>query len=219
MIRSLAATAVACALIPAPPAAAQGITEGALATLSRLIDAACFDLIPDAIGCEQAILLANDQDDSADLVVLSDRRSEGGAQPFLIARAIAFNGTLWGMSPRLEQAGNGSLLVQSEQTGVGRQPWSQTLTLAWRDGAFIVAGLTWQGHDRLTGSSADCDVNLVTGDYRATGRRADPATGTERVILSDAGRIAGARIPAADWGAAGVFPAPCVAAQATLSEG
>ena len=213
-------TAVALCLGPVLPASAQGVTAGEAATLPRLIDAECLDLIEDAIGCEQAILLASESaEDSADLIILTDRRSDTGGVPLLVARDIAFNGALWGMSPWLEQAENGSLLVMSEQTGIGRQAWSQVLTLAWRDGGFVVAGLTWQSYDRLTGSTADCDVNLLTGDYAASAVKSDPATGTDRTILSDQGRIEGARIPAADWGAMAVFPAPCAAAQSALSEG
>ena len=211
MIRALLAL---CLAAPAP-AAAGGLDAAETATLPRLIASACFDLVPDRPGCETAILMASaTEPDRADLVVLTDRRGDPAVEPLLVARGIAFNGAMFGMQPRLAQAANGSLLLTSENSGVGRTAWTETLTLAFRDGGFVVAGLTWQAFDRITGGAAGCDLNLLTGDYAASAQRPDAGT-----VLSETGRLAGARIAAADWVAQSVFPAPCAEAEAALSEG
>jgi hypothetical protein len=47
---------------------------------------------------------------------------------------------------------------------VGRDRWSQSLTLAWRDATFVVAGYSYSSRDTLVaGSESSCDVNLLTG--------------------------------------------------------
>jgi hypothetical protein len=108
------------------------------------------------------------------------------------------------------------LLVHSEQTGIGRSAWNQTLTLAWRDGAFVVAGYTRSGYDRITGSSARCDVNLLTGDYRIEAVRGGGDGKPESVLLDRAGRGEAMALPARVWTLDTAEPAPCAEAFALL---
>ncbi|NKX43874.1 hypothetical protein [Roseicyclus persicicus] len=210
MIRALAP------LLLALPAAAQDLATPEAATLPRLIESACLDLAADHTGCEQAILLASGTEpDLADLIVLTDRRSDPAAAPLLVARGIAFNGAMWGMAPSLAQAENGSLLLRSEQTGIGRFPWMQTLTLAWREGRFVVAGFTWDSYDRARGGSARCDVNLLSGAFVAEASVPD-ATGAAQAVHAAEGRMEPLRIAAADWTHDALVPAPCTAAAEAL---
>jgi hypothetical protein len=48
--------------------------------------------------------------DTADLVILTDRRSGAGAVPLAIARGIVFSGAMWGMTPTLEAGDSGALV-------------------------------------------------------------------------------------------------------------
>jgi hypothetical protein len=189
-------------------AIAQTALDDETRIMGRLIDSRCVDL-HDTIGCEMVILLASETEpDRADLMILTDRRSDKGAQPLLVVRDIAFNGAMWGMAPSLDATPNGSLVVHSEQTGIGRHAWNQTLTIAWRGGAFVVAGVTYGTWDRMTASTAVCDVNLLTGAWET--RRTDQNEDGE--VLRDAtrsGRDMAQKVLLADWHADRALPAPC----------
>lgn len=204
----LAAALVLCA----GEAPAQDLDAGEAATLPRLIASGCFD-IHDSTGCETVILLESAEEaDTADLVILTDRRTEPPAAPLLVVRSVAFNGAMWGMAPSLEQAPNGSLLLHSEQTGIGRYPWTQTLTLAFREGEFLVAGFSYSTYDRALGHNFGCDLNLLTGRYEATlVRVTDPDAGTEEAT-DLGGRTAPERVAVRAWDAFRPLPAPCAEA-------
>lgn len=179
----------------APPLAAQELTAPEASLLPRIIDTLCMDLIPDRNGCETAVLLTSQQDDlTADLVIFTDRR-EGNDQTVetvMLARSMVFNGWAFGQSPSLEASGN-SLRVNSEQTGIGRYGWEQTLTLAWRDGTVTLAGITHAAFDRATLRNMRCDVNLLSGDWEYTFNDGDaePVGG-----FGGGPRLA---VPAASW--------------------
>ena len=194
-------------------APAQGLDSDETATLARLIASDCLDIVPDGIGCEQVILLASDSEpDRADLIILTDRRS-GAAVPLLVARGIVFNGAMFGMSPSVSRSDGGSLLLNSEQTGIGRYPWSETLTLAWREGDFVVAGYSWSTYDRALGGYAACDVNLLTGAFTVEAQRQVAETGADIPLMNETGRGAPLRRSALEWATGGaIVPPPCEAA-------
>ena len=69
-----------------------------------------------------------------------------------------------GQQPELAVTPHGSLLVQSMNESIGRDRWHQTLTVAWRGNAFVLAGYTYEWYDTLDLSNAGkCDVNLLNG--------------------------------------------------------
>jgi hypothetical protein len=77
---------------------------------------------------------------------------------------IAWRGTMWGTQPALEITGRGSLVITSGNEAIGRNRWTQKLTVAYRDNAFIVAGYTYTERDTLApGSHSSCDINFLTG--------------------------------------------------------
>ncbi|WJY21450.1 hypothetical protein QTA57_17125 [Fontisubflavum oceani] len=193
------------------PVWADGLSAPEAALLPRIIDHGCFDIRSDLNGCESVILLTSETDpDAADLVIYPDRRTGDATGPLLLARAVAFNGSMWGTSPSLAQADNGSLLVHSEQSGIGRAPWFQTLTIAWRDDAFVVAGFSYATYDRLTARDFHCDLNILTGDYTHELRIPEPGGDGDRdEVIADQGRGPGAHIPLTDWDVFGPLPAPC----------
>lgn len=89
--------------------------------------------------------------------------TENGAET-IEAEDIAWKGGLYGQEPVLELASNGSVRVVSQNEGCCRHRWRQTLTLAYRQDAIRVAGLTYQWRDTLDLEAyGTCDVNLLTG--------------------------------------------------------
>lgn len=142
-------TLPALAFLCASPALSQDLhPEEAATTLHRVIDHACLDMIEDMIRCENVFLLRGSED-AADLLILPDSRDTENTAPILVARDFVWAGSLFGQWPSISQRDNGSLVITAEQFGVGRGAWSDALTLAWRDGEFIVAGRTWTEIDRI----------------------------------------------------------------------
>ena len=73
-----------------------------------------------------------------------------------------------------------------------------SIGVAWRDGAFVVAGLTYSTSDRTVGRSLVCDVNFRTGGWTVT---ADGAV--------ERGTTPPARLAFADWHDTRELPPPC----------
>ncbi|MCC3244533.1 hypothetical protein LG047_04210 [Methylocystis sp. WRRC1] len=96
------------------------------------------------------------------------------AKPALIKKDAAWSGAMWGARPSLETNAKGSLLIKSENTGIGRDRWSQTLTVVYRNKEFIVAGLTHESYDTLDPSNThSCDLNFLTGKGKRDGKPVD----------------------------------------------
>lgn len=194
--------------LAALPAQAQEIAPAEAATLPRLIDSLCLELHPET-GCEQAILLESETaPDTADLILLTDRRNPDGAQVLLIRRDAAFNGHMWGMAPSLEAGGHGTLLLHSEQSGIGRHPWFQTLTIGWQDEAFRVLRFEQSTYDRFSSSSFTCHVDLMDGTWRAEATWVAPESGEESTE-AQAGTTATAPPAFAELPAVAAIQAPC----------
>jgi hypothetical protein len=71
----------------------------------------------------------------------------------------------------LKLAPNGSVQLGSSHVGVGRSPHEQTLTIAYRGGAYQVVGITRSNWDRIEpDNSTSCDLNLLTGQGKVNGR-------------------------------------------------
>jgi hypothetical protein len=69
-----------------------------------------------------------------------------------------------GQEPYLVELPNGSLAVHTRNDAIGRNRWEQTLTLAVRKEALIVAGFSYQWRDTLEPDNAGwCDINILTG--------------------------------------------------------
>ena len=118
------------------------------------------------------------------------------AEMLVVARNLVWAGLMGGQVPSLEVSAQGSLLVKSEQTGIGRSPWEQTLTLAERDGELRVAGYTFGQWDRLTAGTAVCDWNLLTGNWTMS-FEVPSETGPGR--KSDTSGQRAAQIVVSDW--------------------
>jgi hypothetical protein len=69
-----------------------------------------------------------------------------------------------GTIPSLQVNPQGSLVVSSENIGIGRNKWEQKLTIVYRNNEFIVAGLTYSSRDTLDPKAGgNCDVNFLSG--------------------------------------------------------
>ena len=131
---------------------------------------------------DRAVLV--DGDDGAGLIIyLSD--GENGLKPAAYAPGLVSSGVMFGTLPDLKLSPSGGLQVTSENIGVGRDHWEQTLSLAWRDGQFVVAGITYTANDTLDPKAGGtCDINLLTGK----------GTANRKAV-----KLAPAAIPVSQW--------------------
>ncbi|MEL6767191.1 MAG: hypothetical protein AAFP17_08425 [Pseudomonadota bacterium] len=132
---------------------------------------------------DRAMLVDDPEDSTATLLVFTGQLSGPGFAPALEAIGIAWSGRMFGTIPWLEVNDRGSLLIHAENASVGRNRWREVHAIAWREGAFVLAGYTWESYDTLDpAATTACDVNLLTGrailngtTYRGAPRRVSPS--------------------------------------------
>lgn len=111
----------------------------------------------DGSGAPETFTLLDTGNGTADLQI--DDTSWGT----VFASDIAWVGGI-GQQPELALAPNGSVQLTSMNDAVGRSRWQLTLTIAYRDDAYRVAGYTYRWRDTLDlPDNGVCDVNLLTG--------------------------------------------------------
>jgi hypothetical protein len=111
---------------------------------------------------ELAVLLQGG--DGADLVLHAPQ--EMRLVPVLTVPDVAFVGPMFGQTPSLAARSDTSFVIASEQTGIGRSPWNQQVTVAWRGGDWVVAGFTHTFYDRIDPDrNGRCDLNLLSGGW------------------------------------------------------
>jgi len=78
---------------------------------------------------------------------------------------IVWMGGMGGTVPYLKTSKKtGSLFIHSENDSIGRNRWSQTLTIAYRDKNFMIGGYSYNSYDTLDlSNNLNCDINLFTG--------------------------------------------------------
>ena len=113
---------------------------------------------------DRALLIASaTAPDEADLLVYL---STSAHEMRLAVRkpGIVWHGALWGTQPTLAITARDALVITSANEAIGRNRWTQKLTVVYRQSSFIVAGYTSSNRDTLTpGASTNCDVNFLTG--------------------------------------------------------
>ncbi len=118
-------------------------------------------------SADAAILFLRDEG-MADLV-LYEGNEMTGLEPVLRLDGVIWAGPMAGQTPRLEARSATSFAIRSTQTAIGRTPWDQHITVAWRDGMWKVAGYDYTFHDRIDlDHYGTCSVNLLTGRYTLT---------------------------------------------------
>jgi hypothetical protein len=112
---------------------------------------------------DKAVLAESDEDETELFIYLSDSSTD--EMKLLVHKQnIAWRGGLWGTQPSLEVNERGSLMVISGNQAIGRNRWTQTLTITYRKNTFMVAGYTYTANDTLDlNYNLDCDVNLLNG--------------------------------------------------------
>jgi hypothetical protein len=107
-------------------------------------------------------ILVQGEDGFTDLLiyVVADDGMTLAAQSESIGWARQFQG----MMPELALSPSGALQVITMNEAIGRNRWRETLTVVYRDDAFVVAGYTNNAYDTIDPDYAfDCDINLLTG--------------------------------------------------------
>jgi len=144
-------------------------------------------------GVAERFVLDDTGDGSADLII--ERTGRGT----IVADDIAWIGGI-GQKPALAVAANGSVQVISMNEAIGRNRWRLTLTIAWRDGAYRVAGATYGYYDTLDlNRSGGCDLNLLSGRGILTA-----SNGTQSVMA-----VPLAALSVTDWTDATPLPRAC----------
>ncbi len=156
------------------------------------------DQVPDAV------LILRAAEGMADLVVLTGDPVDG-LHPLITLPGVVSAGPMAGQLPGLETQSVTSFAITTQQSGIGRTAWHQRITVAWRDGGFVVAGYDYDFYDRLDLSRHGiCSVNLLSGRFELTFGPGDEAAQVQRQGATD-----GRAFPLADLGEE--FSAPACA--------
>ncbi|MDQ0561621.1 hypothetical protein QO004_003415 [Rhizobium mesoamericanum] len=148
----------------------------------RIVDAATGDW--DGDGRADLALLVAPEDSASDdqtglYIYLRDSDHE------LLRLSLSAPNKIWGSTsadgvfgqePSLKPAGK-SVAIHSQNSAIGRDRWDQTLTVAYRNKQFVVAGYTYNHYDTLDpNAGGTCDYNALTGKLQKNGKdiKAEP---------------------------------------------
>jgi hypothetical protein len=102
-------------------------------------------------------------DDQADLYLYFND-GKGGMELKQVKKSLVWAGNLAGTLPKLTSGKRGVFYVDSQNEAVGRNRWSQRLTVQYRGNEFLVIGYTYTARDTLDLKySLSCDFDLLTG--------------------------------------------------------
>lgn len=138
---------------------------------ARIISAATGDWNQDG-STDLAMLVSPEEGSDADNGVYIYLASETGALELKSAIPNKVWGDLQmaGRIPSITALPNGSFTLTSLNDSVGRDRWEQTLTIAYRNFDFVVAGYTFTSRDTLDPEAGDdCDLNVLTGKGKHNG--------------------------------------------------
>lgn len=131
-------------------------------------------------GDDRAVLVENG-DFGADLYIYRGlepaRDISKPPKPALVKKGVAWSGGSFGSRPSLETSAKGLLLIKSENTSVGKDRWTETITVVYRNKEFVVAGLTREEYDTLDPNvNHSCDLNFLTGKGKRNGKAIEVKT-------------------------------------------
>lgn len=138
-----------------------------------------------------------DKDGTADLAIIATPERDGednGIYVYLakpaenrlklalsLPNAVWGNLSMFGQEPELVALANGSFTLTTKNDAVGRDRWRQSLTIAYRNFDFIVAGYTFTSYDTLNpDGGGECDLNVLTGKGKSNGQ---PVAGKAQFVL------------------------------------
>ncbi|GAA4180999.1 hypothetical protein [Shinella granuli] len=176
-MKSLIAALLLSAALPAAAGAADFPAE-------RIMAMASGDWNKDGTA-DLAIVATADEDsgENSGLYVYLAKPEEGR-----LALALSLPNSVWGslpimagQEPELAALSNGSFTLVTKNESIGRDRWRQTLTVAYRNFDFIVAGYTFSSYDTLNpDGGSECDLNVLTGKGKALGQ---PISGKAQFVL------------------------------------
>jgi hypothetical protein len=156
--RSAAVLALALACAPGRGSAAE-----VLAQVSA-------DLNGDGIK-DRAALVRNENGDDADLAIYLSANSKAASTPSLVKSAFGSAGSMAGTGPELSINKAGSLVIVFQNDSVGRDRWREQYVIAWRGGALVVAGYSYETRDTLNPAHhGSCDMNFLSGHGLRNGK-------------------------------------------------
>lgn len=171
----------------------------ALLTLSLSLPAAAQDVVDSTVsdlngdGLRERFTLLDYGTGTVDLII------EDAGPERITAAGIAWMGGI-GQEAELDLAVNGSVRLMSMNESIGRNRWHLTLTIAYRGGAYMIAGYTYSHYDTLNLDDAGtCDLNLLNGNGFLT-----VGTGPKQAIRHDV-----AQVPVTEWKETAPIPEVC----------
>ena len=151
----------------------------------------------DEDGRKELAVLVGESDIS--LAIFGQTEDYGPMRLVAEGPGLAWMGSL-NEPPRMEITEAGSLRVTSSNWGIGRNKWEMDVIVAWRSGAFRVAGIRFVEVDTLElESGRSCDVNLLTGRGILTSNREDAPDIAVRAVIG--------AVPIEDWPENGIAQA------------
>lgn len=175
-MKSLAAALVFSIALPAAAMAADFPAD-------RIVAMASGDWNKD--GVADLAVIATPGDDSGDdnglYVYLAKPVENRLTLALSLPNSIWGNLTMYGQEPEVAALANGSFTLTTKNDSVGRDRWRQSLTVAYRNFDFIVAGYTYSAYDTLNpDGGGECDLNVLTGKGKSSGR---PVAGQAQFVL------------------------------------
>lgn len=150
-------------------------TQSNTILVDQVIDAAVGDWNGD--GLKDLAVLADSSDPDAEIglyIYLRDPDSQ------MLKQAAAAPDRFWGRTHAGGMAGqeaavsalsNGSIAIDTQNAGIGRSRWRSRISVALRNGRFLVAGYTHNEYDTLQQEKPlDCDLNLLSGKGTVNGK-------------------------------------------------
>ncbi|MCR6498581.1 hypothetical protein MUO32_06025 [Shinella sp. CPCC 101442] len=175
-MKSLAAALVFSIALPAAAMAADFPAD-------RIVAMASGDWNKD--GMADLAVIATPGDDSGDdnglYVYLAKPEENRLTLALSLPNSVWGNLTMYGQEPEVAALANGSFTLTTKNDSVGRDRWRQSLTVAYRNFDFIVAGYTYSAYDTLNpDGGGECDLNVLTGKGKSSGR---PVAGQAQFVL------------------------------------
>lgn len=114
-------------------------------------------------------------ENSADLSVMITHQYGNDVRYFVALdnqKLGIYNSEMVGNETVLSTTKSGSLELNQQNLAMGRDRWERTLTIAYRDGKYVVAGFTFMYQDTLVPESGfSCDYNLLSGRGTFNGKK------------------------------------------------
>ena len=175
-MKSLVAT-LAVMLVAATSAVAQ----------NKILAETSGDMNGDHVADRVQLIQANDDGD-VDLAIYLSAGGKAPDKPTLVKKTFGWTGSMAGQTPAATINARGSLILTFENDSVGRDRWQTRYTIAWRDGALVVAGYTHSERDTLDPKAGgSCDINFLTGrGKRGVAAVTVPAGGVKLESWTDA---------------------------------